>query len=510
MMGYSRWIRSLVALLLALVGTGPLLTLAQEATPVAVEGQTAAADLEVVASGLTNPRGMVWGADGTLFVALAGSGGPNPATEEVPTTEFVGPFAGGLTGAVAQIDAQGCPVLVAGGLPSTLLGQGEVLGAEDVAILGGQLYAAVDGGGPAHGNPDNPSGIYLILANGTTELVADLSAWSRANPVADVPPDFDPDAPGYALVADEAAGLLWVVDPNAGQILSVTPDGVVNRIADLSVGHPVPTRMAPAPDGGVYVATLTAVPFPDGAASVLQVSPDGTVTEVWSGLTAAVDVAIGPEGDLYALEMSTGNLDEPPFLVPGSGRIVRQTGPDQHEVVADGLMFPIAMDVGPDGALYVALPAIGANTGEGVIMRLALEGTGVAATPIAAEVDPPVVCSPLPETTSAPRAPDEVEQGEEAVAEPEEDEPQAPVGATGEVTIASFAFAPQIVEITVGGTVTWTNTDGSSHTATAEDGSWDTGNIDAGASVSLTFETPGTYTYLCAYHPTMTGVVIVT
>jgi plastocyanin len=500
---FSRMTRFIIPLLVALLWFGPIAITAQEATPAAADTTR----LDVVASGLTNPRGMVWAADGTFFVALAGSGGPNPATEEAPTTAIVGPFFGGLTGAVAQIGADGCPVLVAGGLPSTMLGLGEVLGVEDVAILGRHLYAAVDGGGPVHGNPDHPSGVYRILANGTSELVADLSAWSRENPVAEVPPDYDPDAPGYSMVADEAAGLLWVVDPNAGQILSVSLGGTVERIADLSVGHPVPTRMAPAPDGGVYIGTLTAVPFPDGAAQVLQVSPDGTVTEVWTGLTAVTDVAVGPDGELYALELSTGNLDEPPFLVPGSGRIVRQTGPDQLEVVADGLMLPVAMEVGPDGALYVALPAIGADTGEGVIMRLALDGPGEEATPIAAATEPTASCSPLPETTTAPRALDE---SATPIADPEEEEPQAAAVATGEVTIADFAFTPQIVEIPVGGTVTWTNTDGSPHTATADDGAWDTGNIDPGASVSLTFETPGTYTYLCSYHPNMVGIVIVT
>ncbi len=390
-----------LSLAVVLLSSAPLVAYAQEATPAA---EMTADDLPVVASGLTNPRGMVWGAEGTLFVALAGSGGTNPATEDAPAANAIGPFSGGPTGAVAQIGADGCPVLVAGGLPSTADSIGSVLGVDDVAILGGQLYAAVDGGGPVHGNPDAPSGIYSILADGSSELIADLSTWVRENPVAEVPGDYDPDAAGYAMVANEATGLLWVIDPNSGQILSVSPDGVVNRIADLSAGHPVPTRMVPDPEGGVYVGTLTALPFPDGAAKVMHVDADGTVTDVWTGLTAVTDVAIGEDGGLYALEMSTGNLEEPPFLMPNSGRVVRQTGADQLEVVAEGLMFPVAMDVGPDGAFYVALPAIGANTGEGVILRLAVDGE--TATPTANGATAGAACTPLPETTSAPHAPD--------------------------------------------------------------------------------------------------------
>jgi len=390
-------VRSFVVFLLLALGLGPAVVQAQEATPVA----NGVAPLEMVASGLTNPRGMTWGADGTLFVALAGSGGTNPATEDAPTTQAIGPFHGGPTAAVVSIGSDQCPVLVAGNLPSSMSGMGDVLGADDVAILGDQLYAAVDGGGAVHGNADAPSGVYRILADGTHELVADLSAWVRANPVATLPPDFDPDAAGYSIVADESSGVLWVSDPNSGQILSVTPAGEITRVADLSAGHPVPTKMVADPQGGVYVGTLTTAPFADGTAKVMHVAADGTATDVWTGLTVVTDVAVGADGSLYAIEMSTGNLQQPPFLQPGSGKLVHQTGPDQSETIADGLMFPIAMDMGPDGALYIAVPGVGANDGQGAIMRLSLSG-GMEASPVSATGS---TCSPIPGTLTAPGTP---------------------------------------------------------------------------------------------------------
>jgi hypothetical protein len=370
------------------------------ATPVAAQEGTPAAGaqgpaLDVVASGLTHPRGVLWTADGTLYVAEAGSGGPNPPTDDAPTQQAIGPWQGGLSASVVRVEA-GCPVLVAGNLPSSMDAMGGVLGAEDLAILGDQLYASVDGGGAAHGNEDQPSGVYRILGNGTTELVADLSAWVRANPVAVMPPDYDPDAAGYSLVADTATQSFWVVDPNSGQILNVTLDGTVTRIADLSAGHPVPTGLAAAPQGGVYVGYLTAVPFPDGASRVDHVAADGTVTEVWSGLTTVTDVAVGPDGTLYAVEMSTGNLEEPPFLMPASGRIVRQTGPDTMEEVASGLMFPVSLSFGPDGGLYVSLPALGANNGEGMIARLDTAGTAVATPGVVEEASSAAACAPVP------------------------------------------------------------------------------------------------------------------
>ena len=509
-MSVPRVVRMLFVPMLAMLGFSPYLVLAQEATPV----MTMPSGTEVVAAGLTNPRGMTWGADGTLFVALAGSGGNNPATEWAPTTAGIGPFSGGPSGAVVSIDASGCPVMVAGNLPSTLSAIGDVLGAEDVAILGDQIYASVDGGGTVHGNPDAPSGVYRLIQGGTSELIADLSAWSRANPVANIPPDADPDAGGYSIVANNSANVLWVSDPNYGQILSVTPDGTITRIADLSEGHMVPTKMVVDPNGGVYVGTLTTVPFPDGQAKVMHVAADGTVTDVWTNLTTVVDVGVGADGTLYALQLSTNNLDQPPFLNMNAGQLVRQTGPDTSEVVLDGLMLPIGLDMGPDGAWYIALPAIGANGGEGMILRYV---PGGAATPAAGGAPSMPTCTPLPETVSgavpgqqpAPPAPASPEATAaaaptEAAAAPTE----APAAQTANVTIANFAFDPGTLNITAGTTVVFTNNDSATHTATADDGSWDTGNLAQGASASITFDTPGTYTYHCAIHPSMTATIV--
>jgi hypothetical protein len=138
--------RSLLAIvtLLALLAAP---VAAQEATPGATPQVGA---LTPVASGLISPRGFLWTADGTLYVAQAGSGGESLGTPTAPPP--VGPFEGGSTASVVRIE-DGCPVLVAGGLPSTSDQIGGNLGVEDLAILGGQLYASVDGGGEAHGNP---------------------------------------------------------------------------------------------------------------------------------------------------------------------------------------------------------------------------------------------------------------------------------------------------------------------------------------------------------------------
>jgi hypothetical protein len=353
----------------ALTGLVPPRTVtAQDATPAA---SPEAGAVTVVASGLTNPRGMTWGADGTLFVALAGNGGTSPAVGE-PLPPPTGPeVGGGPSAAVAQIGADGCPIALATGLPSSLDRIATVVGVSDVAILGDQLYALVAGGGGSHGNPDQPAGLYRILADGTFEVVVDLGAWVKANPIAH-PAEVEPDGQWYAMEAAPDGSALWILEANGGQVVTVTPDGVVTRVADLSEGHPVPTGLALAPAGGVYVGFLTPAPFLDGTSRVDHVAPDGTVVTVWTGLTMVTGLAVAPDGTLYAAEMAIGDpasASDPPFQ-PFTGRIVRQTGPDSLEEVATGLLLPAHLTSGPDDGLYLALPAIGADDGEGFVLRL--------------------------------------------------------------------------------------------------------------------------------------------
>jgi plastocyanin len=81
-------------------------------------------------------------------------------------------------------------------------------------------------------------------------------------------------------------------------------------------------------------------------------------------------------------------------------------------------------------------------------------------------------------------------------------------GSSG-VTIKNFAFSPGSVSVHVGDTITWTNQDDAPHTATAKDGSFDTGIINKGKSGSHTFTSAGTIAYICSVHPNMHGTVVV-
>jgi plastocyanin len=81
--------------------------------------------------------------------------------------------------------------------------------------------------------------------------------------------------------------------------------------------------------------------------------------------------------------------------------------------------------------------------------------------------------------------------------------------ATTEVTMAkSYRFDPETIEIKAGETVTWTNDDNFTHTVEVE-GQTDR-EVGKGESVSITFDEPGSYDYVCTLHRTeMRGTVIV-
>ncbi len=92
-------------------------------------------------------------------------------------------------------------------------------------------------------------------------------------------------------------------------------------------------------------------------------------------------------------------------------------------------------------------------------------------------------------------------------------EPEA--AAENEVNIVDSAFAARTITIPVGTTVTWTHTGNFPHTVTADDGSFDSGTLQGGATFSFTFDQPGTSAYYCRFHGApggvnMSGTVIVT
>ncbi|HEX5929410.1 MAG TPA: cupredoxin domain-containing protein [Solirubrobacterales bacterium] len=75
------------------------------------------------------------------------------------------------------------------------------------------------------------------------------------------------------------------------------------------------------------------------------------------------------------------------------------------------------------------------------------------------------------------------------------------------VKIVEFTYQPDPVVVQTGGKVIWQNEDAAPHTATADDGSFDTGTIEQGRIGSETFKDAGTFPYFCEIHPDMRGTV---
>lgn len=88
----------------------------------------------------------------------------------------------------------------------------------------------------------------------------------------------------------------------------------------------------------------------------------------------------------------------------------------------------------------------------------------------------------------------------------------APAAATTHhVTIASYAYSPNPLNIAAGDSVTWTNTDSVGHDITVTGGpaSFQSPLLSKGQSWSYTFTTAGSYSYICSVHPDMKATVVV-
>ena len=346
-------------------------------------------NVTVFASGLEGPRGLQFGPDGLLYVAEAGTGGSvstaGICTQVVPP---IGPYTGGTTARISSINHAGVRKTVATGFPSSQSGDPtkDTSGVAGVAFLEGRLYAVLAGGGCSHGNAAIPNAIVQVdTRSGEWKIVANLSHYIQNHPARYISvDDFEPDGTFYSLIAHHDR--LYTVEPNHGQILSISRSGDIREEMDVSQseGHIVPTSMA-IRDDNFYVGNLNLFPIDPNWAKILTLSREPGSHESAPGLNVAADedklkvvgsragfttvvaVEFGPDGLLYALELSAAAG----YPTPGDGKVVRLTRSGDIEDIATGLSVPTSMTFGPDGALYVsnfgAAPA-----GAGQIVRITL------------------------------------------------------------------------------------------------------------------------------------------
>jgi hypothetical protein len=312
----------------------------------------------VVASGLDSPRHLSHAADGELYVAEAGRGGIAPCAPH----PSLGVFCLGFTGAVTQVHDSGPDPRVLTGLPSILNSDGEALGPSDIAFTGSQKFVLSIGlgGSDQFRAAFGPQGALLgtLLTGKLKHDGVSLFADVLANEAVANPDGTDIDSNPVGLVRDGEGYVL--ADAGANAIVRASHKGTFTTITALPPGSAlappflglppgtqiptdaVPTSVVRGPDGAYYISQLTGFPFEAGDANIWRVVPGQSRTVYASGLTNVTDLAFGPSGSLYAVEIaSTGLLNGP---IGALKKI--NPGSSQHETVIGGLFAPYGVAFG--------------------------------------------------------------------------------------------------------------------------------------------------------------------
>ena len=327
-----------------------------------------AQSVEVIASGLSNPRGLAFAPNGDLYVAEAGSGGTE-SCHIGPT----GPRCFGLTGAILRINLRKDTVeTVADGLPSLAvpITGGSATGVHDIDFQGlGNAYFTIGFGG----HPDlrlsslgeagkSMARLARLLPNGSVRLLTDIGTFEKVNNPDQDLPDTNPYSvlalPGQQIVADAGANALFEIRAN-GEIrtLAVFPEFQVNGTGPSR--DAVPTGLAVGPDGAYYVGQLTGGPFATGIANVYRVPAEGGDPEIFaSGFTNIVDIAFGPDGSLYVVQIAN------PIPNFGGGKLIRVAPDGTRTQINVPLVAPGGVAIAKDGTIYVTNNSISATAGQ--------------------------------------------------------------------------------------------------------------------------------------------------
>ncbi len=294
---------------------------------------------EVIVDGLVNPRNLSFDAEGNLWVAEAGNGGPLLTESD---------DALGNSSQITMVTPDGEASVEVFGLTSYR--EGQSLGAHDVVVTDESIWVLV-GESSDFRDPYTHALIELDKDTKRIKTFVDLlsielesdpdgNANMQSNPV-----DFDVAPDGTIYIANAGCNCLLIWTPDAGvAVAAVWPfDG----------DNPVPTGVQVDDAGDIYVSFLTGFPWPVGGARVEKWS-GGELVETFTGLTAVTSLVVTDDGSIYAVEAGL-NQESP-------ARVVQVTS-DGPVVVAEGLESPYGITQGPDGRLYVTIGSVSGDQG---------------------------------------------------------------------------------------------------------------------------------------------------
>ena len=226
----------------------------------------------------------------------------------------------------------------ASGLPELIPAVG-FGGPVDIAFLGGTAYVLVTLVGPDVGGSD-VVGIYRVDGPDSFTVVADLGAFSIANPPAT--DFFVPSGVQYALQAYR--GGLVVTDGHHNRVLRVTRDGQITELR--AFGNIVPTGLD-VRGRTIYMAEAGPVPHLPEDGKVVAFRPrSAAVRDVAAGGRLLVDVEFGRGHRLYALSQGVfppGNPEGSP-AEPNTGALVKANRDGTLAVLVDRLNQPTSLE----------------------------------------------------------------------------------------------------------------------------------------------------------------------
>ena len=329
----------------------------------------------VIVEGLSDPRGIDAAGGRTLLVAESGNG------------------------KITRIESRRGGKKVAVSTFATLPSNPDTgLGPVEVAYQGpNHVWVTLAGA------PDEGGGKVLRLdRKGRVALSVDIAAYQVTDPDEDDQDDFPEESNPFGLALLRGGGVL-LADSAGNDVLRIDQKRRITTVArflredvpwpeGLPFGPPpgtpspaesVPTAVAIGPDGAWYVSELKGFPFVKGTSRIWRIEPGATnavcdpanpnvgpCTSYATGFTSVIDLAFGPDGTMYVLEIvKEGLLAVEFFGAPPIGALWAVDGGSKTELVPGTLMAPGGVAVGFNGTLSVTTGTV-FGPGGGAVVRV--------------------------------------------------------------------------------------------------------------------------------------------